>query len=40
MKLMEQIELELLAKGVEGIQDINQINGNLYFIQTEDSIYT
>lgn len=40
MKLMEQIELELLAKGVEGIQEINQINRNLYFIQTENAIYT
>lgn len=40
MKVMEQIELELLAKGVESIQEINQINGSLYFIQTDDAIYT
>lgn len=40
MKVTEQIELDLKAKGVEDIQEINQINGSLYFIQTKDSIYT
>lgn len=38
--IAEKIEKELNALGIEGIQEINQINNNLYFVKTEETVYT
>lgn len=38
--ILEKIENELNAQGVDDIQEINQINNNLYFIKTKDTVYT
>lgn len=34
------IEEDLLSKGISNIEEINHINGNLYFIKTENATYT